>query len=73
MLVRERKRRQSMRKGLLFVVLVVSVLSFVIAIGASEVSVEVFFVSPGVDYVIESRIIESIDNATSQILIAMYA
>jgi len=44
-----------MRKGLLFVVLVVPVLSFIITTGVSEVSVEIFFVSPSVDHVIESR------------------
>jgi len=57
------------RLGLAFLVVIVAALS----VAASTCEVEVLFVSPAIDQTIEPRIIEAIDNATEQVLIAMYS
>lgn len=63
-----------MHKALLFGVLVVAAtLGFTALANEAECSVEAVFVSPSIDHVIESRIIEAIDNATWGLLIALYS
>jgi len=57
------------RLGLAFLVVIVAALS----VAASTCEVEVLLVSPAVDQIIELRIIEAIDNATEQVLIALYS
>jgi hypothetical protein len=62
-----------MRKAtLLFLVLVSTLISFGL-VQAASCDVEAYFVSPSIDSVIESVIIQALDEAQSEVLIAMYS